>query len=116
MIPTLSAATAHASIGQVIAGFGTIAAESQRLINEIYSAFVQGFMPTSIITTVAVTGLVIDAIGNRVATHIRLAECQRCVQRRRASFHRYQAFMRNRPGVRAILHVTRPVRGCSAHD
>ncbi|MGC5365096.1 ATP-binding cassette domain-containing protein [Streptomyces sp. DT24] len=27
--------------------FGTIAAESQRLINETYSTFVQGFMPTS---------------------------------------------------------------------
>src|SRR6201981_292765 len=26
--------------------FGTIAAESQRVINETYSAFVQGFMPT----------------------------------------------------------------------
>ena len=26
--------------------FGTVAAESQRLINEKYSAFVQGFMPT----------------------------------------------------------------------
>src|ERR1700754_2196961 len=26
--------------------FGTIAAESQRLINETYSAFVQGFVPT----------------------------------------------------------------------
>src|SRR3954447_3627202 len=26
--------------------FGTLAAESQRLINETYSAFVQGFMPT----------------------------------------------------------------------
>src|SRR5215471_4380739 len=26
--------------------FDTIAAESQRLINETYSAFVQGFMPT----------------------------------------------------------------------
>src|SRR6186713_3180545 len=26
--------------------FGTIASESQRLINETYSAFVQGFMPT----------------------------------------------------------------------
>jgi excinuclease UvrABC ATPase subunit len=26
--------------------FGTIAAESQRLINETYNAFVQGFMPT----------------------------------------------------------------------
>jgi excinuclease UvrABC ATPase subunit len=28
--------------------FGTIAAESQRLINETYSAFVQGFMPTTV--------------------------------------------------------------------
>src|SRR6476660_5748582 len=27
--------------------FDTIAAESQRLINETYSAFLQGFMPTS---------------------------------------------------------------------
>jgi excinuclease UvrABC ATPase subunit len=26
--------------------FGTIAAESQRMINETYGAFVQGFMPT----------------------------------------------------------------------
>ncbi|MFM2418075.1 MAG: hypothetical protein RL385_2798, partial [Pseudomonadota bacterium] len=26
--------------------FGTIAAESQRMINETYSAFVQGFMPS----------------------------------------------------------------------
>src|SRR5204863_8673556 len=26
--------------------FGTVAAESQRLINETYSSFVQGFMPT----------------------------------------------------------------------
>ena len=28
------------------AGFDTIAAESQRLINETYSAFIQGFMAT----------------------------------------------------------------------
>ena len=28
--------------------FGTIAAESHRLINETYSAFVQGFMPTTV--------------------------------------------------------------------
>ncbi len=33
-------------IGQVVLVFGTIAAESQRLINETYSAFVQGFMPS----------------------------------------------------------------------
>jgi len=32
--------------GQNSLVFGTIAAESQRLINETYSAFVEGFMPT----------------------------------------------------------------------
>jgi len=32
--------------GKSLLVFGTIAAESQRLINETYSAFVQGFMPT----------------------------------------------------------------------
>lgn len=32
--------------GKSSLAFGTIAAESQRLINETYSAFVQGFMPT----------------------------------------------------------------------
>ena len=34
------------SVGKSSLVFGTIAAESQRLINETYSAFVQGFMPT----------------------------------------------------------------------
>ena len=33
-------------VGQDSLVFGAIAAESQRLINETYSAFVQGFMPT----------------------------------------------------------------------
>src|SRR6201990_2411254 len=32
--------------GKSSLAFGTIAAESQRMINETYSAFVQGFMPT----------------------------------------------------------------------
>jgi excinuclease UvrABC ATPase subunit len=32
--------------GKSSLAFGTIAAESQRLINETHSAFVQGFMPT----------------------------------------------------------------------
>src|SRR3954463_8795014 len=32
--------------GKSSLGFGTVAAESQRLINETYSSFVQGFMPT----------------------------------------------------------------------
>ena len=35
--------------------FGTIAAESQRLINETYSAFVQGFMPTQARPEVAIS-------------------------------------------------------------
>jgi excinuclease UvrABC ATPase subunit len=45
--------------------FGTIAAESQRLINETYSAFVQGFMPTLSRPEVAVlegltTAIIVD--------------------------------------------------------
>jgi excinuclease UvrABC ATPase subunit len=45
--------------------FGTIAAESQRLINETYSAFVQGFMPTQVRPDVDVlegltTAIVVD--------------------------------------------------------
>src|SRR5438046_10749944 len=38
--------TRSAVTGKCILLFDTIAAESQRLINETYSAFVQGFMPT----------------------------------------------------------------------
>src|SRR5664279_155258 len=34
--------------------FGTIAAESQRMINETYSTFVQGFMPTQALPDVDV--------------------------------------------------------------
>ena len=37
---------ADSSTGGAGRAFATIAAESQRLINETYSAFVQGFMPT----------------------------------------------------------------------
>src|SRR3954470_13325859 len=45
--------------------FGTIAAESQRLINETYSAFLQGFMPTLARPDVDVlegltTGIIVD--------------------------------------------------------
>jgi hypothetical protein len=43
--PALHAADGYDLI-RVHVVFGTIAAESQRLINETYSAFVQGFMPT----------------------------------------------------------------------
>src|SRR5262245_59749838 len=42
----LTAFTGVSGSGQSSLVFGTIAAESQRLINETYSAFVQGFMPT----------------------------------------------------------------------
>src|SRR5690606_21546516 len=42
-LPALTRASAPRTSSLV---FGTIAAESQRLINETYSAFVQGFMPT----------------------------------------------------------------------
>src|SRR5437016_13725943 len=42
----LSVFTGISGSGKSSLVFGTIAAESQRLINETYSAFVQGFMPT----------------------------------------------------------------------
>jgi len=42
----LTAFTGISGSGKSSLVFGTIAAESQRLINETYSAFVQGFMPT----------------------------------------------------------------------
>src|ERR687891_1357225 len=42
----LTVLTGGSGSGKSSLVFGTIAAESQRLINETYSAFVQGFMPT----------------------------------------------------------------------
>src|SRR6202522_1651245 len=42
----LTAFTGVSGSGKSSLVFGTIAAESRRLINETYSAFVQGFMPT----------------------------------------------------------------------
>src|ERR1043166_1959286 len=42
----LTVFTAVSGSGKSSLVFGAIAAESQRLINETYSAFVQGFMPT----------------------------------------------------------------------
>src|SRR4051812_13700361 len=42
----LTAFTAISGSGKSSLVFSTIAAESQRLINETYSAFLQGFMPT----------------------------------------------------------------------
>jgi excinuclease UvrABC ATPase subunit len=42
----LSVFTGVSGSGKSSLVFATIAAESQRLINETYSAFVQGFMPT----------------------------------------------------------------------
>jgi len=42
----LTAFTGVSGSGKSSLVFGTIASESQRLINETYSAFVQGFMPT----------------------------------------------------------------------
>src|ERR671933_3076376 len=42
----LTAFTGVSGSGKSSLVFNTIAAESQRLINETYSAFVQGFMPT----------------------------------------------------------------------
>ena len=45
--------------------FDTIAAESQRLINETYSAFVQGFMPTQSRPDVDV----LDGLGKQASKH-----------------------------------------------
>src|ERR1700688_593960 len=42
----LTVFTGVSGSGKTSLVFGTIAAEAQRLINETYSAFVQGFMPT----------------------------------------------------------------------
>jgi excinuclease UvrABC ATPase subunit len=42
----LTVSTGVSGPGKSSLVFDTIAAESQRLINETYSAFVQGFMPT----------------------------------------------------------------------
>lgn len=42
----LTVFTGVSGSGKTSLVFGTVAAESQRLINETYSAFVQGFMPT----------------------------------------------------------------------
>src|SRR3954452_11503629 len=42
----LTALTGVSGSGKSSLAFATIAAESQRMINETYSAFVQGFMPT----------------------------------------------------------------------
>ncbi len=42
----LTAFTGLSGSGKSSLVFGTIAAESQRMINETYSAFIQGFMPT----------------------------------------------------------------------
>src|SRR4051794_7446722 len=42
----LTAFTGVSGSGKSSLVFNTIAAESQRLINETYSAFLQGFMPT----------------------------------------------------------------------
>ncbi|MFZ2501435.1 MAG: excinuclease ABC subunit UvrA, partial [Nocardioides sp.] len=42
----LTAFTGVSGSGKSSLVFSTIAAESQRMINETYSAFVQGFMPT----------------------------------------------------------------------
>src|SRR6266699_6895936 len=41
----LTVVTGVSGSGKSSLVFGTIAAESQRLVNETYSAFVQGFMP-----------------------------------------------------------------------
>jgi excinuclease UvrABC ATPase subunit len=63
--------------------FGTIAAESQRMINETYSAFVQGFMPTLARPDVDVlegltTAIIVDQTHIcRTSTSISRSACSR---------------------------------------
>src|SRR5687768_8268484 len=47
LFPYTTVFTGVSGSGKSSLVFGTIAAESQRLINETYSAFLQGFMPTT---------------------------------------------------------------------
>ena len=49
--------------------FDTIAAESQRLINETYPSFIQGFMPTPLRKMVPESGRISD-IYRRVLSHL----------------------------------------------
>src|SRR5665811_1885707 len=61
----LTVFTGVSGSGKSSLAFGTIAAESQRMINETYSAFVQGFMPTLARTEVDVlegltTAIIVD--------------------------------------------------------
>ena len=72
----LTAFTGISGSGKSSLVFGTIAAESQRLINETYSAFVQGFMPSLARPEVDVldgltTAIIVDQerMGARPAVH-----------------------------------------------
>ncbi len=81
----LTAFTGVSGSGKSSLVFGTIAAESQRLINETYSAFVQGFMPTLARPEVDVldgltTAIIVDQerMGSRRPLHGRHRHrCQR---------------------------------------
>jgi excinuclease UvrABC ATPase subunit len=60
----LTVVTGVSGSGKSSLVFGTIAAESQRMINETYSAFVQGFMPTLARPEVDVLEGLTTAIGS----------------------------------------------------
>ncbi|MFT3773947.1 MAG: excinuclease ABC subunit UvrA [Minicystis sp.] len=99
--------------------FGTIAAESQRLINETYSAFVQGFMPTLDRPEVDVlqgltTAIIVDQerlVGNPRSTVGTVTDANAML---RVLFSRLgkphvgppQAFAFNVPSVRAAGSIT----------
>src|SRR2546429_8956074 len=94
--------------------FGTIAAESQRLINETYSAFVQGFMPTLARPEVDVldgltTAIIVDQkrMGSDVRSTVGTATDANAMLRilfsrvRKPHIGSPQAFSFNVPSVRA---------------
>ncbi len=99
--------------------FGTIAAESQRMINETYSAFVQGFMPTLARPDVDVlegltTAIIVDQerMGGNPRSTVGTATDANAMLR--ILFSRFgqphigspQAFSFNVPSVKASVSVT----------
>ncbi len=99
--------------------FGTIAAESQRLINETYSAFLQGFMPTLARPEVDVlegltTAIIVDQERMGTSTRSTVGTATDANAMLRVLFSRLgkphigssNAFSFNIPSVRAVGEIT----------
>ena len=103
--------------------FATIAAESQRMINETYSAFVQGFMPTLSRPDVDVlegltTAIIVDQerMGANVRSTVGTATDANALLR--ILFSRLgdphigspQAFSFNVASILSLIHISEPTR------